>query len=159
LAVVSANLGPEQKFAALMRAAQLGDRNAYEQLLRALVPLIKEIVRHRYKFLQSRDIDDLVQDILVLVHVARATYDPSCPFLPWVMAIARSRMADNPRRCARRAAHEVASEPPPETISADEANTSSNEYGDTHSLAKAMNNLRRTCRVIVRSMLGTMSFL
>jgi RNA polymerase sigma-70 factor (ECF subfamily) len=158
VAAVSANLGQEQNFAALMRAAQLGDGNAYAQLLRALVPLTKEIVRQRYKLLQSQDIDDLVQDILLSVHVARATYDPSRPFLPWVMAIARKRMADSTRLYARRAAHEVASEPRPEAFSADEANISGNEYGDTHALAKAMNNLRLRCRVIVRSILGTMNF-
>jgi hypothetical protein len=37
VAAVSANLSQEQKFSALMRSAQLGDRNAYAQLLRALV--------------------------------------------------------------------------------------------------------------------------
>jgi hypothetical protein len=149
VAAVSANLGLEQKFAVLMRAAQLGDGNAYAQLLRALVPLTKEIVRHRYRFLQSRDIDELVQDILLSVHLARATYDPSRPFLPWVMAIARDRMAGS----ALAIPHEIASEPPP----ADEVNMFRKEYGDTHAFAKAMNYLRRTCRVIVRSMLGTMN--
>jgi DNA-directed RNA polymerase specialized sigma24 family protein len=127
-AAVSANLGLEQKFAALMRAAQLGDGNAYAQLLDALVPLTKEIVRHRYRFLQSPDIDELVQNILLSVHVARATYDSSRPFLPWVMDIARCRIADNTRRYERRAAHEVASEPPPEAISTDEVVLFMKEY-------------------------------
>src|SRR5215468_7597730 len=147
----SANLGLEQKFAGQMRAAQLGDRNAYAQLLRALVALTKEIVRHRYHFLQSRDIDELVQDILLSVHLARATYDPSRPFLPWVMAIARKRIADNTRRYARHATHEVSSEPLSQAVLADEVNMSRKKYGDTHALAKAMNNLRRMCRVIATS--------
>jgi RNA polymerase sigma-70 factor (ECF subfamily) len=149
VAAVSANLNQEQKFSALMRSAQLGDRNAYAQLLRALVPLTREIVRHRYNFLRSPDIDELVKDILLSVHVARATYDPSRPFLPWVMAIALNRIADNARRYARRAAHEVASEPHPEAISADEVNLSRKEYGDTRALAKAMSNLRRKRRMLI----------
>jgi len=141
MAAVSTNLDQEQNLAALMRAAQLGDGNAYAQLLRVLLPVTKEIVRHRYKFLQSQDIDDLVQSILLSVHLARATYDRSRPFLPWVIAIARNRMADSARRYARRAAHEVASEPAPEAFPAEEANKSGNAYGDTHALAKAMGNL------------------
>jgi len=141
MAAVSTNLDQEQNLAALMRAVQLGDGNAYAQLLRVLLPVTKEIVRHRYKFLQSQDIDDLVQSILLSVHIARATYDRSRPFLPWVIAIARNRMADSARRYARRAAHEVASEPAPEVFPAEEANKSGNAYGDTHALAKAMGNL------------------
>ena len=141
MAAVSTNLDQEQNLAALMRAVQLGDGNAYAQLLRVLLPVTKEIVRHRYKFLQSQDIDDLVQSILLSVHIARATYDRSRPFLPWVIAIARNRMADSARRYARRAAYEVASEQPPEAFPAGEANMSGTAYGDTHALARAMSNL------------------
>src|SRR5215467_5975363 len=148
-----ANLGLEQKFAAQMRAAQLGDRNAYAQLLRALVPLSKEIVRHRYNFLQSRDIDELVQDILLSVHVARATYDPSRPFLPWVMAIPRKRIADNTRRYSRYATDEVGPEQLSQAVSADKLNMPRKNYRDAHALVNAMKNLRCMCRVIARSIL------
>ena len=71
----------------------------------------------------------------------RATYDRSRPFLPWVIAIARNRMADSARRYARRAAYEVASEQPPEAFPGGEANMSGTAYGDTHALARAMSNL------------------
>jgi RNA polymerase sigma factor (sigma-70 family) len=91
--------------------------------------------------LQAQDIDDLVQDILLSVHVARATYDPERPFLPWLTAIARNRMADGARRYARRATHEVTSGQPPETFPAQATNISENGYGDGQALAKAITRL------------------
>ncbi|HSR82417.1 MAG TPA: sigma factor, partial [Hyphomicrobiaceae bacterium] len=89
---MSGNVGQERQLAALMRAAQAGDRHAYAALLLALLPLLREAVRHRFAFLQPHDIDDLVQDILLSLHASRATYDPHRAFLPWLGAIARNRM-------------------------------------------------------------------
>src|SRR3546814_9058394 len=66
----------------LMRSAQDGDRTAYARLLGEVSPLLRQIVRRRYCFLQPSDIEDIVQEILLSLHVARATYDPQRPFLP-----------------------------------------------------------------------------
>jgi RNA polymerase sigma factor (sigma-70 family) len=140
------NVGQEQRLASLMRAAQAGDRPAYMALLCALVPLVKEAVRQRFGFLQPQDIDDLVQDILLSLHAARATYNPARPFLPWLMAIARNRMADGARRYFRRAAYEVPSEQPPETFPAQDANMSESGYGDAEALARAMTKLPHSQR-------------
>lgn len=133
--------GQEQRLAALMRAAQTGDKGAYTELLRDVTSLAKDAVRRRFRFLQPQDVEDLVQDILLSVHAARATYDPARPFLPWLMAIARNRMADGARRYARRAANEVPSEVGPETFASDGANTSAGGYGDAEALARAMTQL------------------
>jgi len=131
----------EQHLAALMRAAQAGDRPAYAALLRALVPLVKGAVRQRFGFLQPQDIDDLVQDILLSLHATRATYDSARPFLPWLMAITRNRIADSARRYVRRVAYEVPSGQPPETFPAENANMSLHGYGDTEALTQAMTGL------------------
>lgn len=133
--------GQEQHLASLFRAAQGGDTNAYSTLLGTLVPLVREVVRQRFGFLQPQDIDDLVQDILLSVHASRAAYDPSRPFFPWLGAIARNRMADNARRYARRTAHEVASQQMPETFSSDNANMSVKGYRDAEALAQAIRKL------------------
>jgi RNA polymerase sigma-70 factor (ECF subfamily) len=79
-------------------------------------------VRRRFAFLHPSDVEDLVQDILLSLHAARCTYDPARPFLPWLMAVARNRMADGARRHARRAANELACARLPETFAADGAN-------------------------------------
>lgn len=46
--------------------------------------------------------DDVVQEALLTIHRARATYDPSRPFLPWLRAIAQRRAIDTLRRHGRR---------------------------------------------------------
>lgn len=149
---MSRNVEQEQRLAALMRSAQTGDKGAYTVLLCALVPLVKVTVRQRFGFLQPQDIDDLVQDVLLSLHATRATYDPARPFLPWLMAIARNRMADGARRYARRAANEVASEQPVETFPAEDANMSANGYGDAEALAQAMTKLPRSQRQAIELM-------
>jgi len=112
----------DRQCAALMRSAQDGDRAAYAGLLRDIVPLLRGAVRRRRRSLQPQDVEDLVQDILLSLHAVRATYDPERPFLPWLMAIARNRIADGARRYTRQTANEVAVEHLPETFSEDEAN-------------------------------------
>jgi RNA polymerase sigma factor (sigma-70 family) len=142
----------EQRLATLMRAAQAGDKPAYTALLCALVPLVKAAVRRRFGFLQPQDIDDLVQDILLSLHAARATYDPARPFLPWLMAVARNRMADGSRRYARRAVHEVTTEHSLETFPAEDTNMPTNGYGDAEALAQALTKLPQGQRHAVELM-------
>lgn len=149
---MSRNMGQEQHLAVLMRATQAGDRTAYATLLNALVPLVKVAVRRRFGFLHPQDIDDLVQDVLLSLHSARATYDPARPFLPWLMAIARNRMADSARRYARRTACEVPSAKPPETFPAEDANTPVNGYRDAEALAQAMTTLPHSQRQAIELM-------
>lgn len=92
----------------LMAAAQRGDSRAYTELLRGLVPRIRRMVRNQRGFVGESDIEDLVQEVLLSVHQARASYDPSRPFAPWLGAIVRHRLADGARRHARTVAREVA---------------------------------------------------
>lgn len=145
-------IGQEQDLPALMRAAQAGDARAYSSLLHLLTPLVRATVRQRLPFLQPPDVDDLVQDILLSVHEARATYDPSRPLLPWLAAIARHRMADSARRYARRMAHEVPADRPVETFPAEDANMSTDRYGDAEALAQAMTRLPHSQRQAIELM-------
>src|SRR3546814_14450414 len=77
------------------------------------------------------------------LHVARATYDPQRPFLPWLMAIARNRMADGARCHARRSRREIAVERLPETFSGSDTNIHESVYGDPEALRQAMRHLPR----------------
>src|SRR5262245_22946090 len=106
----------DERLARLMRLGQDGDRDAYAAVLSEVAALVRQMVRRRLSVLQSQDVEDLVQDVLLSVHAARSTYDPGRPFLPWLAAIARNRMADGARRYARRAANEVVSDRLPETF-------------------------------------------
>jgi RNA polymerase sigma factor (sigma-70 family) len=91
----------------LMHAAQRGDATAYHQLLCTVTPRIRRIIARQRAFARAEDVEDLVQDVLLSLHAVRATYDPSRPFLPWLLAIVRNRLADGARRHRRTAAREV----------------------------------------------------
>jgi RNA polymerase sigma factor (sigma-70 family) len=131
----------DQRLSDLMRSAQGGDAKAYADLLTEVAPLLRRSVRHRLSFLQAQDVEDLVQDILLSLHAARATYDPGRPFMPWLMAIARNRATDGIRRYARRAANEVGGIETPETFAAEATNMPLGGYGDEEALRQAMGNL------------------
>ncbi len=102
---------------------------------------MRDTARRRFGFLQQQDIDDLVQDVLLSIHVSRAAYDPTRPFLPWLRAIARNRTADSARRHVRRAVYEVLTNPPPETFPTGDTNMTADGYGDAEALAQAMTKL------------------
>jgi RNA polymerase sigma factor (sigma-70 family) len=95
----------ERRWSALMVAAQAGDGAAYAELLRRCVPLVKSVARRRN--LPADRIDDVVQDVLLTVHRARHTYDPSRSFTAWLSVIADRRAIDVVRRTRRQALREV----------------------------------------------------
>jgi RNA polymerase sigma factor (sigma-70 family) len=132
-----------RRLADLMRSTQDGDHSAYVQLLVEVTPLLRQTIRRHRHFLQPADVEDLVQDILLSLHAVRATYDPGRPFLPWLLAIARNRMADGARRYVRRSANEVAVEQLPVTFAEDEAKVPDEGYSDPEALRQAMQRLPR----------------
>ena len=71
--------------------------------------------------------EDIVQDILLAVHLKRHTWDADAPFAPWLFAIARNKLIDSLRRRGRRIfvniddfAETLPSEPAAETAPASE---------------------------------------
>jgi RNA polymerase sigma-70 factor (ECF subfamily) len=128
----------DQDLATLMQAAQAGDTQAYVQLLREITPRLRQIVRDQRRFLKAEDIEDLAQDVLLSLHAVRATYDPQRPFMPWLMAITRNRLADGARRYTRGTAHEVQVEDLPVTFSDEGANIDSDGYRDPEALRQAI---------------------
>ncbi len=95
----------EARLARLMVAAQQGDAPAYQALLRDSVPVIAATAR-RQGVAPDR-VEDVVQEVLITIHRARATYDPGRPFLPWLRAIAQRRAIDSLRRHGRQSGREV----------------------------------------------------
>jgi len=89
----------------LMAQAQAGEQQAYTQLLTALVPVIRSLVR---KKIDDRVlVEDVIQDVLLTIHRIRHTYDPASPFLPWLVAITQARTIDALRRRGRQRHWEV----------------------------------------------------
>ena len=99
---------------------------------------MRQVVRRQRGFAGPEGVEDLVQDVLLSLHVARATYDPGRPFMPWLLAIVRNRLADGARRHVKQAAHEVAVEDLAVTFADAATNTIQEGAGDTRALKDAV---------------------
>lgn len=122
----------------LMRAAQDGDRNAYERLLCEIMPFVRSLARRRCH--SPADIEEMVQDTLLTVHRVRHTYDPGRPFSAWLAAIATRRAIDLLRRRQRISKYETTDSQLIETFSGAAAN---NEVEALHSADEVANLLQR----------------
>ena len=94
----------EDEWTGLMRSAISGDSAAYHRLLKAVTPVLRAAAR-RGLARAGQPVDqseDIVQDILLAVHLKRHTWDVSAPFAPWLFAIARNKLIDALRRRGRR---------------------------------------------------------
>ena len=96
--------GRETEWTDLMRSANAGDNGAYHRLLKGVTPVLRAAAR-RGLARAGQPVDqaeDIVQDILLAVHLKRHTWDPNAPFAPWLFAIARNKLIDALRRRGRR---------------------------------------------------------
>ena len=93
----------ENDWAVWMRAAMTGDAGAYRQLLVSLAPRLRAVARSRCRSLGAPEdeIEDLVQEVLLTIHLKRGTWDQSRPIGPWVAAITRNKLIDVLRRRGR----------------------------------------------------------
>ena len=87
-----------------MRRAVDGDSAAYHRLLTVVAPVLRAVTRRGLaRAGQPTDLsEDIVQEILLAVHLKRHTWDPAAPLGPWLFAIARNKLIDALRRKGRR---------------------------------------------------------
>lgn len=81
--------------------AQAGDESAYRSALRSVAVRLRGYFRRRLSA-NPDDVEDLVQETLLALHLQRGTYDPALPISAWVHAIARHKLVDHWRRRGRR---------------------------------------------------------
>jgi RNA polymerase sigma-70 factor (ECF subfamily) len=96
--------GREGEWTSLMQAAIAGDGGAYHRLLKEIAPVLRAAAR-RGLARAGQPVDqaeDIVQDILLAVHLKRHTWDANAPLAPWLFAIARNKLIDALRRRGRR---------------------------------------------------------
>lgn len=84
----------EDPWATLLMAANAGDGQAYARFLHAVTPVIRGIVRARGRSLPPDQHEDIVQDVLLGLHLKRHTWVQDYPVRPWVYAIARYKVID-----------------------------------------------------------------
>jgi RNA polymerase sigma-70 factor (ECF subfamily) len=94
----------EAQWSGLMRAARNGDGAAYERCLREMAQGLRPLVRRGLLRTGANpaETEDVVQDILIAVHLKRQTWDETRPIGPWIAGIARYKIIDAARRRGRR---------------------------------------------------------
>ena len=93
----------EAGLAPLWQRAQAGDEAAYREALQKMAARLRAYLRRRLTD-RLEDVEDLVQETLIAVHVQRGTHDPALPVSHWMHAIARYKLVDHWRRHGRREA-------------------------------------------------------
>ena len=78
-----------------------GDSACYERALSLLSGHLRSFLRKRLPS-QSSDVEDLVQETLMAIHLKRHTYQSDQPLTAWVYAIARYKWVDHLRTHGRR---------------------------------------------------------
>nr|WP_273546232.1 MULTISPECIES: sigma-70 family RNA polymerase sigma factor [unclassified Xanthobacter] len=94
-----------EDWAQLMCAGLDGDTAAYHRLLSELAPVLRRVAQRMLARAGqgSGEIEDVVQETLLAIHLKRQTWDRSTPLMPWVWAITRHKALDVLRRQGRRA--------------------------------------------------------
>ena len=93
----------EEEWAAWMCAAMAGDTLAYHRFLKAVTPYLRSIARRRCDQYGAppSEVEDVVQEVLLAVHLKRGTWDVSRPVGPWLSSIVRNKLIDSLRRRGR----------------------------------------------------------
>ena len=96
----------EEKCRELMRRAQSGDNQAYEELLIELDTFLKKYCMGIIKNWSDAGnyFEDLSQDCLIAIHKARETYNPDKAFFPWAKSIVRNKSIDWMRKEVKKVA-------------------------------------------------------
>jgi RNA polymerase sigma-70 factor (ECF subfamily) len=93
--------GVEARLKGLMLRGLDGDGPAQGELLSALSRYLRAYFVRRLGR-DSADVEDLVQETLLAVHLKRETYDRRQPFTPWAYGVARYKLLDHYRRSGGR---------------------------------------------------------
>jgi RNA polymerase sigma-70 factor (ECF subfamily) len=92
----------EARLALLWQRASAGDEAAYREALRLAAVRLRGYFRRRMDA-DSSEVEDLVQETLLAVHLHRDTHDPTVPLGAWLQGIARHKLVDWWRRRGREA--------------------------------------------------------
>lgn len=82
---------------ALMLKGLGGDAAAHAELLSRMATLLRRYFARKLGP-SDQDVEDLVQETLLAIHLKRETWDAAQPFTAWAYAIARYRLIDIYRR-------------------------------------------------------------
>lgn len=82
-----------------------GNEKSYSQFLTALTPYLRGFFRKRMQSCPDQ-VEDLVQETLIAIHIKKHTYDTTLPISAWIHAIAKYKYVDFLRTRHHKIAHE-----------------------------------------------------
>jgi RNA polymerase sigma-70 factor (ECF subfamily) len=134
----------DEEWATLMRAALAGDGNAYHRLLQSLSNALRAAARGGFARagVAPNDLEDVIQETLLAIHLKRHTWDPSQPLGPWVRAIAKHKLIDTLRRRGRRI--EIPIDTLLDTLAAEEQVQSDLDRADAARLVDGLNGRQKS---------------
>jgi len=90
----------DEDWAVRMRAAIAGDEAVYRKLLAEIARQVRGMARGAFSRARigDADVEDVVQETLLALHVKRHTWNQEMRLAPWVAAIARYKIIDAMRR-------------------------------------------------------------
>jgi RNA polymerase sigma factor (sigma-70 family) len=137
----------ELEWTRLMHAAIDGDNQAYRTLLVSLTPCLRSLAKRGFERvgLGNSEIEDVVQETLLAIHLKRGTWDRSRSLGPWVSAIARYKLVDSLRRKGR------TTDLPIEDVADWLADDAANEGSARHDADSMLETLKGRDQDIVRS--------
>ncbi len=128
-----------------MERSLQGDSRAYEQLLMLLTVALRAVVHNRARA-AGLEAEDVVQEVLLALHLKRGTWQAGTPVAPWVAAIARNKMVDAFRRRGQRT--EVSIESVVETLSSEAGDDGRNAQDVEHMLERLNDRQRQVVRAV-----------
>jgi RNA polymerase sigma-70 factor (ECF subfamily) len=110
----------EEEWAALLRAAIGGDEQAYRQFLVTVTPYLRAMAARRCAQygVTASETEDVLQEVLIAIHLKRGTWDSGRPLGPWLSIIVRNKLIDILRRRGKQV--EVPVDDVLETLAAEE---------------------------------------
>ncbi len=91
---VEGRLQQDRDWEMLLARANDGDGAAFARFLQAVSPTLRAVIRRRGDGLPADQHEDVLQEVLLAIHLKRQTWRRDAPVRPWLYALARYKVVD-----------------------------------------------------------------
>lgn len=98
LSGMEGRLQQDEAWEVLLARANDGDGAAFARFLHAVTPTLRAVIRRRGDGLPPDQHEDILQEVLLSIHLKRQTWRRDLPVRPWLYAVARYKVVDAFRR-------------------------------------------------------------
>jgi len=93
-----AGLDRDPSWETLLARANAGDGAAFARFLTEISPSLRALIRARGTALPAHLHEDILQEVLLAIHLKRGSWRQGSPVRPWLYAVARYKIVDAFRR-------------------------------------------------------------